>query len=42
MRIAGFTLCLKPCQAFAEPMRSITHDGKLSAYDVSGRMIVAC
>ena len=29
-------------QAFSEPMRLITHYGKLSAYDVSGRMIVVC
>lgn len=29
-------------QAFAEPMRLLTHDGRLSAYDMSGAMIVRC
>ena len=29
-------------QAFVEPMRLLTHDGRLSAYDISGKIIVRC
>jgi len=29
-------------QAFAEPMRLLTHDGRLPAYDLSGKIILRC